>query len=91
MPDPFSPRWFETPDGSTLYSLEAPDRLVEHRRLGRRCMVHVLEIRNFADRLHLESLLEGLALGRFEALDRLAYADRLRNMERLEPWNGSGG
>lgn len=90
MSESFSPVWFETPDGATLYALEAPDRIVEHRRLGRRCMRHVLEIRTFADRLHLEALLGQLEGGGLRALDGDAYAARLRNMERLEPWGDPG-
>ena len=84
MEVPETPRWFATPDGGTLYALLSPDRLVEHQRLGGRYLHHVFEVKTYADRLHLASLLERLEQGLLEGLTREEYDGRVRNIERLE-------
>ena len=48
MDTPFTPSWFATPDGTTLYALTGPDRMVEHQRIGRRYRMHVLEVKTYA-------------------------------------------
>lgn len=86
MESAFIPLWCMTPDGRTLYDLSKPDRLLEHQQLGTRYMVHELEVRTFADRLHLEGLRERLAGGVLSVLQAEEHAERVRNMERLERW-----
>lgn len=84
------PRWFATPDGGTLYALEGPDFLVEHQRIGRRYVVHRLEVKTYADRLQVSALLARLESGMLQALDAEEYARRVSNIERLEPLFGTG-
>ena len=51
---------------------------------GGRYLHHVLEVKTYADRLHLASLLERLEQGLLEGLTREEYDGRVRNIERLE-------
>ena len=85
MDAPFTPSWFATPDGTTLYALTGPDRLVEHQRIGRRYRMQVLEVKTFADRLHVASLLERVEAGWLVRMEAEEYADAVRNIETLEP------
>ena len=85
MEDAFSPRWFATPDGGTVYALTHPDRLVEHQRIGRFHRRHVLEVTTYADRLHVAGLLERVAEGLLRSLDEREHAEAVSNIERLEP------
>lgn len=85
MEDAFSPRWFATPDGRTVYALAHPDRLVEHQRIGRFHRRHVLEVKTYADRLHVAALLERVENGLLTSMGEPAYAEAVSNIERLEP------
>lgn len=85
MEDGFSPRWFATPDGGTVYALTHPDRLVEHHRIGRFHRHCVLEVKTYADRLHVAALLERIEDGLLRSLDEREYAEAVSNIERLEP------
>ncbi len=80
MQDPFSPRWFCTPDGGSLYALTAPDQLLEHQRIGTRHAVHELKAATFADRLRISDLLEGAAAGQLLELTLAEYERRLVDM-----------
>lgn len=84
MPSVFSPQWFTTPDGRSLYALESPERLVEHQQMGTRYMVHVLVVKTYPDRLYIAGLLQGMEAGTLLSLTEEAYRMRLRNMLRLE-------
>ena len=85
MEDAFSPRWFATPDGGTVYALTHPDRLVEHQRIGRFHRLHVLEVKTYADRLHVAALLERVEHGLLRPMDETEHAEAVNNIERLEP------
>lgn len=85
MEDAFSPRWFATPDGGTVYALTHPDRLVEHQRIGRFHRHHVLEVKTYADRLHVAALLERVEDGLLRSLDEREHAEAVSNIEQLEP------
>ena len=85
MDTPFAPCWFATPDRTTLYALTGPDRLVEHQRMGRRYRMHMLEVKNYADRLHVTSLLERVEAGWLVRMEAEEYAEAVRNIETLEP------
>ena len=85
MDTPFIPSWFATPDGPTLYALTGPDRLVEHQRIGRRYRMQVLEVKTYADRLHVASLLERVEAGWLVRMEAEEYAEAVRNIETLEP------
>ena len=85
MDTPFTPSWFATPDGTTLYALTGPDRMVEHQRIGRRYRMHVLEVKTYADRLHVTSLLERVEAGGLVRMEAEEYAEAVRNIETLEP------
>lgn len=85
MDTPFIPSWFATPDGTTLYAMTDPDRLVEHQRIGRRYRRHVLEVQTYADRLHVASLLERVEAGWLVRMEAEEYAEAVRNIETLEP------
>ena len=85
MEDAFSPRWFATPDGGTVYAWTHPDRLVEHQRIGRFHRRHVLEVQTYADRLHVAALIERLDDGLLKSMDEREYAETVSNIERLEP------
>lgn len=85
MDTPFIPSWFATPDGTTLYALTGPDRLVEHQRVGRHYRRQVLEVKTYADRLHVASLLERVDAGWLVRMEAEAYAEAVRNIETLEP------
>jgi len=87
MESAFIPLWCMTPDGRTLYDLSQPDRIIEHQQLGTRYMVHELELRTFADRLHVAGLRERLTGGILSPLSADAHAARVSNMERLERWD----
>ena len=85
MEDAFSPRWFDTPDGGTVYAWTHPDRLVEHQRIGRFHRRHVFEVKTYADRLHVAALVERLDDGLLKSMDEREYAETVSNIERLEP------
>ena len=85
MDTPFTPSWFATPDRTTLYALTGPDRLVEHQRIGRRYRTQVLEVKTYADRLHVASLLERVNAGWLVRMEAEQYAEAVRNIETLEP------
>jgi hypothetical protein len=85
-----TPKWFATPDGGSIYALLTPDRLEEHQRLGRRYLHHVLEVRTYADRLHVVALLERVANGDIIALEEDEYDERIKNIEQLERWESTG-
>ena len=85
MDTPFSPSWFATPEGSTLYAVTGPDCLVEHQRIGRRYRMQVLEVKTYADRLHVASLLERVEAGWLVRMEVEEYAEAVRNIETLEP------
>lgn len=85
MEDAFSPHWFATPDGRTVYALTHPDRIVEHQSIGRFHRRHVLEVKTYADRLHVSSLLERLQQGLLRPMGQQEYAEAVSNIERLEP------
>ena len=85
MDTPLTPFWFATPDGTTLYALTGPDRLVEHQRVGRRYRWQVLEVKTYADRLHVASLLERVDAGWLVRMEAEEYAEAVRNIETLEP------
>ena len=80
MPDPFIPRWFATPDGGSIYALDAPDHLLEHQRIGSRHAVHELRATTFPDRLRIADLVEGAASGRLLELSAEEYQRRLVDM-----------
>ena len=67
-------------DGSSLYALEAPDRLVEHQRIGTRHAVHELVATTLPDRLRISDLMEGAAAGRLLELDAEEYERRRVDM-----------
>ena len=81
----FSPRWFATPDGGTVYALTHPNRLVEHQRIGRFHRRHVLEVKTYADRLHVAALLERVEHGLLRSMEETEHAEAVNNIERLEP------
>lgn len=85
MEDAFAPRWFATPDGRTVYALTHPDRLVEHQCIGRFHRRHVLEVKTYADRLHVASLLERVEDGLLRPMGEREHAEAVSNIERLEP------
>ena len=85
MDAPFTPSWFATPDWTTLYALTGPDRLVEHQRIGRRYRMQVLEVKTYADRLHVASLLERVDAGWLVRMEAEEHAEAVRNIETLEP------
>ena len=62
-----------------------PDRLVEHHRIGRFHRHCVLEVKTYADRLHVAALLERIEDGLLRSLDEREYAEAVSNIERLEP------
>lgn len=80
MSKAFHPRWFCMSDGSSLYALEAPDRLVEHQRIGTRHAVHELVATTLPDRLRISDLMEGAAAGRLLELDAEEYERRRVDM-----------
>jgi len=68
------------PDGSALYALEAPDRLVEHQRIGSRHAVHELVATTHPDRLRIADLIEGATAGHLLELDADEYERRRVDM-----------
>lgn len=84
MATAFSPQWFTTPDGRSIYALESADRLVEHQQIGKRYTVHVLVVKTYPDRLHIAGLVEGMETGAMLPLALGEYQKRVSNIERLE-------
>ena len=68
-----------------MYAMTGPDRLVEHQRIGRRYRMQVLEVKTYADRLHVASLLERVEAGWLVRMEVEEYAEAVRNIETLEP------
>ena len=62
-----------------------PDRLVEHQRIGRFHRRHVLEVKTYADRLHVAALLERVEHGLLRPMDETEHVEAVNNIERLEP------
>jgi len=85
MDSAFVPRWFATPDGGTVYAMTGSDRILEHRRVGRRYRRQVLEVRTYADRLYVASLLDRVQEGLLVSMEQEEYDEAVRNIERLEP------
>ena len=81
----FVPRWFAAPDLATFYAVTSPDILVEHQRIGQRYRRHLLEVRTYADRLHLQALLDRADAGLFVLMTQGEYEEAVKNIERLEP------
>lgn len=81
----FVPRWFAAPDLATFYAVTSPDILVEHQRIGQRYRRHLLEVRTYADRLHLQALLDRADAGLFVSMTQGEYEEAVKNIERLEP------
>ena len=81
----FVPRWFAAPDLATLYAVTSRDVLMEHQRIGQRYRRHLLEVRTYADRLHVQALLDRVDAGLFVSMAQHEYEEAVRNMERLEP------
>lgn len=73
-----------TLDGSTLYAVESMDGWIEHQRIGTRYRVQEQRVETYSDRLYLTELLDRMAAGGLQALSREEYAERKRNIERLE-------
>lgn len=84
MATAFSPQWFTTPDGRSIYALESAERLVEHQQIGARYTVHVLVVKTYPDRLHIAGLLDGIESGAMLPLVWSEYQERVSNIERLE-------
>ena len=84
MDSSFSPQWFTTPDGRSIYALESAEILVEYQQIGTRYMVHVLEAKTHPDRLYISDLLEGIEKGALLSLSLSEYQVRVSNIERLE-------
>ena len=57
---------------------------MEHQRIGRRYRMQVLEVKTYADRLHVASLLERVDAGWLVRMEAEEYADAVRNIETLE-------
>ena len=81
----FIPSLLATPDGTTLYAMTGPDWLAEHQRIGRRYRMQVLEVKTYADRLHVASPLERVEAGWLVRMRREEYAVAVRNIGRR--WN----
>ena len=84
MTSAFSPQWFTTPEGRSIYALESSERLVEHQQMGARYMVHVLAVKTYPDRLHIAGLLQAVEAGSLVPLTQEEYQERVSNIERLE-------
>ena len=90
MSSPSSTRWFSTPDGRTLYALTVDGQWTEHQRMGKRYQLHRMDVKTYADRLHVAALIERLDAGLLEVLDEEEYRNRVRNIEQLERLGGEG-
>lgn len=80
MSTAFQPRWFSMPDGSSLYALEAPERLIEHQRIGTRHAVHELVATTHPDRLRIADLIASASAGQLLELDAEEYERRRVDM-----------
>lgn len=78
------PRWFATPDGNTLYALSSPEHWVEHQRMGGRYQRYEMEVKTYADRLHVAALEDRLASGELVSIGEAEYMEQVRHIERLK-------
>jgi hypothetical protein len=89
MAEGFAAVWFSTPDGRSIYAHTAPDRVLEHQRMGARYAVHEMVVKTYADRLHIAALLERLQSGLMRPLTEDEYRLEVSNIERLERFGAS--
>lgn len=84
MPTSSYPRWFATPNGDTLYALISPERWVEHQRMGGHYQRYEMEVKTYADRLHVAALEDRLASGELVSMGEVEYQEQVRHIERLK-------
>jgi len=84
MPASSYPRWFATPDGNTLYALFSPEQWVEHQRMGGHYQRYEMEVKTYADRLHVAALEDRLASGALVSMGEAEYEQQVRHIERLK-------
>ncbi len=84
MPASSYPRWFATPDGNTLYAIFSPEHWVEHQRMGGHYQRYEMEVKTYADRLHVAALEDRLASGALVSMGEAEYELQVRHIERLK-------